>query len=77
MLRPAYGWVREEARAVGKFAKGTLYDSAALDSGIAMAVWIKSNETAVRQLIDTLGGNSALRKIIDLVIEAVSKPTSP
>ena len=36
------------------------------------AWFIKSNEVAVRTLIDTLGGSHTLHKIVDLIVNLLS-----
>ena len=36
------------------------------------AMLIKTDEAAVRTLIDTLGGNPTLHRIVDLIIKALN-----
>jgi hypothetical protein len=68
-VRRTYKAVASEMGAAWKsFREGAYQLVGSVSVTYALAVLIKSNETAVRTLIDTLGGSATLHKIVDVII---------
>ena len=71
-LRRAYVTVRGEASFAWQAVRHGGYVAGAATVAYAAAEWIKANAAAVHTLMDTLGGNETLHRIINWIIKMIS-----
>jgi hypothetical protein len=69
IIRRSYKIIGSEAAKAWSSARDAVYKTGATSLATYATIWfVKSHEPAVRLLIDTLGGNQTLHRIIDLIV---------